>query len=182
MHKRSTKRFESRTSYMQRKLQGRLATLPSCHLVYSTNTKHQGFHFCEGGYDRIAQKVFTGVDVDRIYVEFFSISSRRITAETKASDVGSLSLTTSEVVHLNLWSTSLWIKPWCLVLSRPRIRRFVCYTFSHCVIVKLVWPQLENVDDLKRRINEAAAAMSKGNPVRSKEAALNQWVFFSRDV
>ncbi|KAJ3763032.1 hypothetical protein EV360DRAFT_78718 [Lentinula raphanica] len=35
-------------------------------------------------------------------------------------------------------------------------------------------PKLENIEDLKRRVDEAATAMSSGNSIRSKEVALNQ--------
>jgi methionine synthase II (cobalamin-independent) len=36
---------------------------------------------------------------------------------------------------------------------------------------------MENMDDIKKRVDEAATAMSKDNPLRSKEAALNQiWI------
>jgi hypothetical protein len=39
-------------------------------------------------------------------------------------------------------------------------------------------PALEHIENVKRRIHEAAETIAQGEPKRSKEAALNQWVCF----
>ncbi|KAJ3987764.1 hypothetical protein F5890DRAFT_1623617 [Lentinula detonsa] len=94
---------------------------------------YKGLYFCEGGYDRIAEKVFVGLDVDTLYLEF--------------DDERSGSFDPLKYVPLN-----------------------------KTVVLGLVTskdPKLENLDDLKRRVDEAATAMST-NSSRSKETALNQ--------
>ncbi|KAF9076211.1 hypothetical protein BDP27DRAFT_1211056 [Rhodocollybia butyracea] len=94
---------------------------------------YKGFHFCEGGYDRIAEKVFVGLDVDTLYLEYDDERS------------GSF----EPLKHVPLNKT--------VVLG----------------LVTTKNPKLENIDDLKRRVDEAATVMSQGNPKRSKEIALN---------
>ena len=41
-------------------------------------------------------------------------------------------------------------------------------------------PKLESAEDIKARVNEAAEVMSKDNPNRSKQDALNQYDFLRR--
>ncbi|KIK70913.1 hypothetical protein GYMLUDRAFT_32996 [Collybiopsis luxurians FD-317 M1] len=98
---------------------------------------YKGLHFCEGGYDNIAAKVFTGLDVDALYLEFDDERSG----------------TFEPLKHVPLDKT--------VVLG----------------LVSSKTGKLESIDELKKRVNEAAIAMSKDSPKRSKETAKNQlWI------
>ncbi|OBZ73472.1 Uncharacterized protein YxjH [Grifola frondosa] len=95
-----------------------------------------GRHFSEGGYDRIAVKLFQEIDVDCYYLEYDT--PRAGTFEPLRH------LPLNKVVVLGLISTKL--------------------------------PQLEDVDAMVKRVNDAADMIASGEPKRSKETALNQCV------
>ncbi|OBZ65412.1 Uncharacterized protein YxjH [Grifola frondosa] len=97
------------------------------------NFKHE-LCFSEGGYDRIAIKLFQEIDVDCYYLEYDT--PRAGTFEPLRH------LPLNKVVVLGLISTK--------------------------------FPQLEDVDDMVKRVNDAAETIANGEPKRSKEAALNQ--------
>ncbi|OBZ65463.1 Uncharacterized protein YxjH [Grifola frondosa] len=93
-----------------------------------------GLHFSEGGYDRIAIKLFQEIDVDCYYLEYDT--PRAGTFEPLRH------LPLNKVVVLGLISTK--------------------------------FPQLEDVDAMVKRVNDAAEVIASGEPKRSKETALNQ--------
>ncbi|CAA7258679.1 unnamed protein product [Cyclocybe aegerita] len=93
-----------------------------------------GVHFAEGGYERIAVKLFNTLDVDVFYLEY----------DTKrAGDFTPLRfLPLDKTVVLGLVTTKN--------------------------------PQLESVEELKARVDEAVEVLRQGSPKRSREVALNQ--------
>ncbi|KAI0655349.1 UROD/MetE-like protein [Cubamyces menziesii] len=93
-----------------------------------------GMHFSEGGYDRIAIKLFKEINVDCYYLEYDT--PRAGTFEPLKH------LPPNKAVVLGLISTK--------------------------------FPTLEDVDDLVKRIHNAANIIASGEPKRSVEAALNQ--------
>ncbi|KAI0333365.1 UROD/MetE-like protein [Cubamyces sp. BRFM 1775] len=93
-----------------------------------------GMHFSEGGYDRIAIKLFKEINVDCYYLEYDT--PRAGTFEPLKH------LPENKAVVLGLISTK--------------------------------FPALEDVDDLVKRIHNAANIIASGEPKRSVEAALNQ--------
>ncbi|KAG6873566.1 hypothetical protein C0992_008618, partial [Termitomyces sp. T32_za158] len=93
-----------------------------------------GVHFSEGGYDRIAMKLFNKLDVDTFYLEYDT---------ERAGDFTPLKyLPNNKVAVLGLVTTKN--------------------------------PKLETVEELKARVMEAVDAMTKDNPARTRQAALNQ--------
>ena len=96
-------------------------------------------HFSEGGYDRIAIKLFKEINVDCYYLEYDT--PRAGTFEPLKH------LPPNKAVVLGLISTK--------------------------------FPTLEDVDDLVKRIHNAANIIASGEPKRSVEAALNQCVYIS---
>jgi methionine synthase II (cobalamin-independent) len=100
--------------------------------VHICRGNYRGIHFCEGSYEPIAEKVFKGLDVDTLFLEF---DDERSGGFDPLKHVPS-----NKTVVLGLVTTKK--------------------------------PNLESIDDLKSRVYKAAAAME--NPLRSKEAALNQ--------
>ncbi|TFK56985.1 UROD/MetE-like protein [Heliocybe sulcata] len=93
-----------------------------------------GRHFSEGGYDRIAVKLFHEIDVDCYYLEY----------DTERAG------TFAPLKHL------------------PK---------NKAVILGLItskFPELENKEDLKKRVHDAAETIAQGDEKRSKEEALNQ--------
>ncbi|KAK7059029.1 hypothetical protein VNI00_001653 [Paramarasmius palmivorus] len=98
----------------------------------------KGLHFCEGGYDFIAEKVFNGLDVDALYLEF---------DDARSGDFAPLKhIPRNKTVVLGLVTTKN--------------------------------PQLETVDTVKTRVEEAVAVMSQDGS-RTREEALNQSNAFS---
>ncbi|KAG6851185.1 hypothetical protein H0H93_015195 [Arthromyces matolae] len=95
-----------------------------------------GVHFSEGGYARIATKLFNNLDVDTFYLEYDT---------ERAGDFAPLKhLPNNKVAVLGLVTTKN--------------------------------PKLETVEEIKCRVNEAVDAMTKDNPERTREDALNQLV------
>ncbi|KAG6873567.1 hypothetical protein C0992_008612 [Termitomyces sp. T32_za158] len=93
-----------------------------------------GVHFSEGGYDRIAMRLFNKLDVDTFYLEYDT---------ERAGDFTPLKyLPNNKVAVLGLVTTKN--------------------------------PKLETVEELKARVMEAVDAMTKDNPARTRQAALNQ--------
>lgn len=93
-----------------------------------------GIHFSEGGYDRIAIKLFNVLKMDCYYLEYDT--ERAGTFEPLKF------LPKDRTVVLGLISSKL--------------------------------SQLEDINELKNRINQAAELIANGEPKRSKEEALNQ--------
>lgn len=93
-----------------------------------------GIHFSEGGYDRIAIKLFNVLKMDCYYLEYDT--ERAGTFEPLKF------LPKDRTVVLGLISSKL--------------------------------SQLEDINELKKRINQAAELIANGEPKRSKEEALNQ--------
>lgn len=93
-----------------------------------------GVHFSEGGYARIAVKVFNTLDVDTFYLEY----------DTERSG------------------------------DFEPLKHFPIGKVAVLGLVTTKNPQLESLDEIKARVDEAAEIMSKGNPNRTKEEALNQ--------
>ncbi|KAI3621808.1 methionine vitamin-b12 [Moniliophthora roreri] len=94
---------------------------------------YKGLHFCEGGYDLIAEQVFNGLDVDALYLEF---------DDARSGDFTPLKhIPNNKTVVLGLVTTKN--------------------------------SQLESVEALKARVEEAVNAMSQDGK-RSREEALNQ--------
>ncbi|EPQ60557.1 UROD/MetE-like protein [Gloeophyllum trabeum ATCC 11539] len=93
-----------------------------------------GRHFSEGGYDRIAVKLFNEIDVDCYYLEYDT--ERAGTFEPLKF------LPKNKVVILGLITSK--------------------------------FPQLEDKEELKKRVHEAAVTIAEGTEKRSKEEALNQ--------
>ena len=95
-----------------------------------------GIHFSEGGYDRIAIKLFTEINVDCYYLEY----------------------------------------------DTPRAGTFEPLRFlpkNKTVVLGLItskFPQLEDVEDLEKRVHNAANIIANGEEKRSFEEALNQCV------
>ncbi|KAJ7900274.1 hypothetical protein B0H14DRAFT_2673033 [Mycena olivaceomarginata] len=108
-----------------------------------------GVHFSEGGYQRIAVKLFNSVDVDTFYVGFwpFPLVSANFWAQLEYDNERSGDF--SPLKHLPLNKVA--------VLG----------------IVTTKSPKLEDAEALKARIHEAADIVAAGVPRRSKEAALN---------
>ncbi|TEB35186.1 UROD/MetE-like protein [Coprinellus micaceus] len=93
-----------------------------------------GVHFSEGGYARIAVKVFNTLDVDTFYLEYDT---------DRSGDFEPLKyFPAGKVAVLGLVTTKS--------------------------------PKLESAEGIKARVHEAAEVMSKDNPNRSKQDALNQ--------
>ena len=96
-----------------------------------------GMHFSEGGYDRIAIKLFTEIGVDCYYLEY----------------------------------------------DTPRAGSFEPLRFlprNKTVVLGLItskFPQLEDQEDLIKRVHNAASIIADGEEKRSFEEALNQCVF-----
>lgn len=78
-----------------------------------------GMHFSEGGYDRIAIKLFNQVNVNAFYVRRVIISSNRFHSDILLSS----SMTPSVPVLLNLSSSSPRTRLLSLALSRPKSRK-----------------------------------------------------------
>ncbi|KAG6842269.1 hypothetical protein C0991_000239 [Blastosporella zonata] len=94
-----------------------------------------GVHFSEGGYARIAAKLFNTLDVDTFYLEYDT---------DRAGDFAPLKyLPSNKVAVLGLVTTKN--------------------------------PKLETVEELKSRVNEAVDVMTKDDPPRTREDALNQF-------
>ncbi|KAI0321405.1 UROD/MetE-like protein [Amylostereum chailletii] len=93
-----------------------------------------GRHFSEGGYDRIATKLFRELNVNCYYLEY----------DTERAG------TFEPLKHLP--------KDKVVVLG----------------LITSKFPQLEDVEDLKKRIYSAAETISQGTEPRTKEEALNQ--------
>ncbi|TFY82381.1 hypothetical protein EWM64_g1635 [Hericium alpestre] len=93
-----------------------------------------GLHFSEGGYDRIAAKLFNEIKADCYYLEY----------DTERAG------TFEPLRHL------------------PRDKSVVLG------LITSKFPQLEDVEELKQRINAAAETIASGVEPRSKEEALNQ--------
>ncbi|EJD46101.1 UROD/MetE-like protein [Auricularia subglabra TFB-10046 SS5] len=93
-----------------------------------------GIHFSEGGYDRIAIKLFNVLKMDCYYLEYDT--ERAGTFEPLKF------LPKDRTVVLGLISSKL--------------------------------SQLEDISELKNRVNQAAELIANGEPKRSKEEALNQ--------
>ncbi|KZV99114.1 UROD/MetE-like protein [Exidia glandulosa HHB12029] len=93
-----------------------------------------GIHFSEGGYDRIAVKLFNVMKMDCYYLEY----------DTERAG------TFEPLKHL------------------PRDRTVVLGLISSKI------GKLEDMEDLKARINHAAELIASGEEKRSKEEALNQ--------
>ena len=91
-------------------------------------------HFSEGGYDRIAIKLFNQINVDCYYLEYDT--ERAGTFEPLKF------LPKNKSVVLGLVSSKL--------------------------------PQLEDVEELKARVHQAAALIASGEEKRSVDEALNQ--------
>ncbi|KAH0590817.1 hypothetical protein H2248_000939 [Termitomyces sp. 'cryptogamus'] len=93
-----------------------------------------GVHFSEGGYGRIAVKLFNKLNVDTFYLEYDT---------ERAGDFAPLKhLPGNKVAVLGLVTTKN--------------------------------PKIETVEELKARVNEAVDAMTRDNPQRTRQAALNQ--------
>lgn len=98
-----------------------------------------GMHFSEGGYDRIAIKLFKEINVDCYYLEY----------DTPRAG------TFEPLKHLPPHKAAVL----GLITSK--------------------FPQLEDVDDLVKRVHNAANIIASGEPKRSFEEALNQCVLLS---
>jgi hypothetical protein len=130
-------------------------------------------HFSEGGYQRIAVKLFNSVDVDTFYVSFwlFPLVSANFWAQLEYDNERSGDF--SPLKHLPLNKVAVL---GIVTTKSPKVGPFrdltMIYQLSPCV-------QLEDAEALKARIHEAADIVAAGVPRRSKEAALNQCVFLS---
>ncbi|KDQ63463.1 hypothetical protein JAAARDRAFT_169300 [Jaapia argillacea MUCL 33604] len=93
-----------------------------------------GRHFSEGGYDRIAIKLFNEIDVDCYYLEYDT--------ERAGSFEPLRHLPKNKTVVLGL------------VTSK--------------------FPKLEDIEGLKKRVDQAAELIAQGDPKRTKAEALNQ--------
>jgi len=93
-----------------------------------------GMHFSEGGYDRIAIKLFNEINVDCYYLEYDT--DRAGTFEPLKF------LPKNKTVVLGLISSKI--------------------------------PELENPEELKARVEQAAKVIAQGKPERSEQEALNQ--------
>ncbi len=95
-----------------------------------------GMHFSEGGYDRIAIKLFKEINVDCYYLEY----------DTPRAG------TFEPLKHLPPHKS--------VVLG----------------LITSKFPQLEDQEDLVKRVHNAASIIASGEPKRTFEEALNQYV------
>ncbi|KZS95985.1 UROD/MetE-like protein [Sistotremastrum niveocremeum HHB9708] len=93
-----------------------------------------GRHFSEGGYDRIAVKLFNEIDVDCYYLEY-------------------------DTARAGTFEPLQFLPP---------------HKSAVLGVISSKLSQLEDISSLKKRIDEAAETMTRGQWKRTKEEALNQ--------
>ena len=105
-----------------------------CRSLLLHRSIQDGRHFSEGGYDRIAIKLFTEIGVDCYYLEY-------------------------DTPRAGTFEPLRWLPP------------------NKAVVLGLItskFPQLEDQDDLIKRVHNAASIIADGEEKRSFEEALNQ--------
>jgi len=126
-------------------------------------------HFSEGGYGRVAEKLFNNLDVDTYYVSHLNSTihpdlTLGLQLEYDTERAGDF----SPLKHLPPGKTAVL---GLVTTKKPEVRASVSHHLVHHETLIL---QLETIEELKRRVEEAANAIAQGNPPRTYTEALNQ--------